>query len=84
MTVQKWKPGFEEFSLHHVLATYLQDAARNNDVLENCSFNTRVNEVRKVGSKWELETSKLEDENGSLQLSESVEVSLLCCRCEIR
>ncbi|KAI5370864.1 putative flavin monooxygenase, FAD/NAD(P)-binding domain superfamily [Septoria linicola] len=52
LSTQKWKPGTEEFVPHHVLGDYIQDTARENDVLESISFNTRVKQVEKSGKDW--------------------------------
>lgn len=73
MTCQAWNPGTAEFVPHHILADYIQAGAMNNGVDECCRFNTRVNEVRKVGQKWELDVSHIKEPDQHVELVESVE-----------
>ncbi|EME48931.1 hypothetical protein DOTSEDRAFT_58212 [Dothistroma septosporum NZE10] len=73
LTCQRWKPGTEEFVPHHVLAKYIQDTAAAHGVIEDISFNTRVNKVEKVGSKWELKIAKLINDHAEATLRQSTE-----------
>lgn len=73
MTCQEWPPGTEEFVPHHVLADYIEDAARSNAILNEIRFNTRVDKVEKVGNIWEVDISSLEeDRSENSVLTESV------------
>ena len=74
MTCQQWKPGTDEFVPHDILADYIQDSAESNGITECISFNTRVNHVRKIGQKWEVEIAQLSQRNGSVELTDSVHV----------
>ena len=75
MTCQAWKPGTEEFVPHNVLADYIQDSAEANGVLDSILFNTRVDKVEKVGSKWEVATSNLVSGDLGSSIGTGVEVS---------
>lgn len=41
LSCQEWKPATEDFVPHHQLATYLQQTARSNGILDLISFKTR-------------------------------------------
>jgi thioredoxin reductase len=74
MTCQEWDEGTGEFVTHNILAEYIQNAAKTNDILDCISFNTRVNQVKKVGSLWELEVARLVGEGREVSVVDSVEV----------
>jgi hypothetical protein len=77
MTCQAWDEGTGEFVTHNILADYIQNAAKTNYVLDCISFNTRVNQVKKVGSLWELEVARLVGEEREVSVVDSVEVLLV-------
>ncbi|KAI5203897.1 dimethylaniline monooxygenase [Aureobasidium subglaciale] len=54
-----WKPDTPDFVTHNVLAEYIQDTADANNVLANISFRSRVNRIEKKEKKWEVNVSKL-------------------------
>ena len=74
MSCQEWEEGTEEFVTHNVLADYIQHAAITNNILDNLSFNTRVNHVTKVGSSWQLEVAKLVEDGRDTSVADSIEV----------
>lgn len=75
MTVQQWKPNTEEFVLHHYMADYIQDSAIDNGVIDDISFNTRVNDVRKSGTKWHVAVDQIVGDDECLMVESSVQVS---------
>lgn len=74
MTCQEWDRGTGEFVTHNILADYIQNAAKTNDILDSISFNTRVNQVKKAGSLWELEVGHLVEEGRDVSVVDKVEV----------
>ena len=74
MACQEWDEGTEEFVTHNILADYIQNAAKTNGILGCISFNTRVNQVKKVGSLWELDVARLVGEGQEVSVVDSVEV----------
>lgn len=64
LRASKWKPGTEDFVNHSMLATYIQDTAREGDIEPLIKFGTRVDAVEKTGSKWQVSNSKLVSEDG--------------------
>ena len=58
MYCQNWKPGTQDFVPHHVLGDYLQDAASENLIMDVVELNTRVNHIQKVGTQWEIQSTK--------------------------
>lgn len=77
MTRQAWKEGTEEFVPHHVLADYIQDAAESNDITGCISFNTRVNQIQKVGPSWEVDVARLSGQGDNTCIENAVEVCSL-------
>ena len=76
MTCQEWDEGTEEFVTHNILADYIQNSAKSNDILDCISFNTRVNQVMKFGSLWKLEIARLVGEGQEVAIVNSTEVLL--------
>ena len=74
MTCQSWKDGTEEFVPHHVLADYIQDSAMDNGILDDISFNTRVNQVRKDDVGWEIDVAKLKEIEGEFTVTNDTHV----------
>ena len=74
MACQEWDEGTAEFVTHNILADYIQNAAKSNGILDCVSFNTRVNQVRKAGSFWELDVARLVGEEQQVSVIDSVEV----------
>ncbi len=78
MTAHSWKDGTEEFVLHHVMADYIQDSAIDNSVIDSISFNTRVNDVHKVGTSWQIGIDTLVDNDGRPEIVDTVKVGAVC------
>ena len=76
MTRQTWKEGTGEFVPHQVLADYIQDAAESNGIIDCIFFNTRVNQVKKVGSAWEVDVARLVRPGFDIAIENRVEVCL--------
>jgi cation diffusion facilitator CzcD-associated flavoprotein CzcO len=74
LRTHNWKPDTPDFVTHDVLATYIQDTAASNDILSAISFRTRVNKVEKKHTKWEVSTSKLVEEAGEKEITNTVRV----------
>jgi hypothetical protein len=74
MTRQVWKKGTEQFVPHQLLADYIQDAAESNSIIDCVSFSTRVNQVKKVGSVWEVDVARLVGQGRDISVENSVEV----------
>lgn len=74
MTCQEWAEGTGEFVTHNTLADYIQNAAKTNNILDCTSFNTRVNQVKKVGVHWELDVARLVEEGDEFSVVDTVEV----------
>lgn len=70
-----WESGTPDFVPHHVMAKYIQDAARANKVESLMHFNTRVKQIRKAGSQWRVETAMLVKDIPGSRLVESSQVS---------
>ena len=68
MTCQKWRVGTEEFVPHHVLADYIEEAARSNGVSDSTHFDSRVDRVEKVDGQWEVDVSRLEKSGTSSRI----------------
>ena len=75
MTFQRWKQGTEEFVPHHVMADYIADSAIDNDVNDSISFNTRVTDLRKEGSKWRISIDRLVEDSESVKVEQCTKVS---------
>lgn len=75
MTCQAWRPGTEEFVPHQVLADYIQDAARSNDILDDINFNARVDRVAKANGQWEVDVSTLKRSAVSTSIRTDTQVS---------
>jgi len=63
-----WPPGLEEFVNQQYLERYIQQIARQHRVDKVTSFNSRVEEVRKIGDKWRVRTTSPNALHDSLQL----------------
>ncbi|GAB7350673.1 hypothetical protein MBLNU459_g1236t1 [Dothideomycetes sp. NU459] len=72
LRAHKWKPGTDEIVTHDVLAEYIQDTAQHNDLESAIQFNVRVDQLEKVGSQWNVHTSKLLTTEGKDRVDHSV------------
>lgn len=77
LSCQKWKSGTGEFVPHHVLGSYIQDAAVTNGVLKSISFNTRVEHVEKQGDKWSVAVDKLSPKGNDTEILQESKVGVL-------
>ena len=69
-SLQDWPPGLEEFVSQQYLEEYIQATAENHGVNAITQYNTRVENIRKVGAAWEVRTTTL---NSSNQLQSRVQ-----------
>ncbi|KAH9828349.1 dimethylaniline monooxygenase [Teratosphaeria destructans] len=69
VSCQTWPTGTEEFVPHHVLAAYIQEAAKSNDVERLIKYNTKVEQVQRERDGWLLESSTLDLVQGEPHLS---------------
>lgn len=76
LRTNRWPEGIEDFVSHAVLAEYIQETARVNEIESDIRFGSRVNRVEKEGSRWVVETSRLVRVEGSLHPVVLSEVSL--------
>lgn len=63
-----WPAGLEEYVNQQYLERYIQSIAQQHRVNEVTRYNTRVEEVTKIGDKWRVRTTSPDVQNGSLQL----------------
>lgn len=82
MTCQRWKPDTAEFVPHHVMADYIQGAAIDNRLINSISFNTRVNDVKKIDGQWRIDIATLRHDNSSLSVMDSTKVSQVSNICK--
>ncbi|KAJ9652079.1 hypothetical protein H2198_008665 [Neophaeococcomyces mojaviensis] len=54
-----WPPGLEEFVSQQYLEEYVQLLAETHDVNAITQYNTRVEDVSKIGEKWRVRTTTL-------------------------
>ncbi|KAJ9630125.1 uncharacterized protein PV06_04968 [Exophiala oligosperma] len=58
-SLQAWPPGTTDFVGQSVLEEYIQSIARDHGVASVTQYNTRVENVQKVGSEWVIRTTTL-------------------------
>lgn len=76
-TLNTFPPGTEDFVSHSVLKDYIQDTAAKTAVDAVTQYNTDVQNVTKVGSKWTVQTSTLKShDNGTGTFESSTSVRL--------
>ena len=63
-----WPAGLEEFVNQSYLEEYIQEIARRHRVNQVTKYNTRVEDVRKIGDKWRICTTSASVQKGSVQL----------------
>lgn len=76
LQTQSWRPGTSEFVLNHVLAQYIQDTVKSNNIDDSIRYHSLVRNISKSGTKWLVQTSEL-DSSSKGRLVDHTEVSEL-------
>ena len=77
-TLNTFPLGTEDFVSHSVLKDYIQDTAAKTAVDAVTQYNTNVQNVTKVGSKWTVQTSTFKSHDigtGKFESSKSVRLA---------